>query len=89
VLLPHPVVVVSPAVAGWAVLRVVTGFPVLVMRWSSSGLPRSPECRGLLRFQRSLVADTIVLSPFCHRHAFENRRPGCDYSIRGALARTL
>jgi hypothetical protein len=51
--LAHPVVVVSPAVAGLAVLRVVTVFPVLAMHWFSLGLPRSPECRGLLRFQRS------------------------------------
>ena len=38
--LAHPVVVVSPAVAGWAVLRVVTVFPVLAMRWFSLVLPQ-------------------------------------------------
>jgi hypothetical protein len=50
----HPVVVVSPAVAGSAVLRVVTVFPVLAMHWFSLGLPRSPECRGSLRFKKAL-----------------------------------
>ena len=50
----HPVVVVSPAVAGWAVLRVVTVFPVLAMHWFSLGLPRSPECRGSLRFKKAM-----------------------------------
>jgi hypothetical protein len=50
-LLAHPVVVVSPAAAGWGVLRVVTVFPVLAMRWFSLGLPSSPECGGLLRFR--------------------------------------
>ena len=50
----HPVVVVSPAVAGSAVLRVVTVFPVLAMHWFSLGLPRSPECRGSLRFKKAM-----------------------------------
>jgi hypothetical protein len=60
--LAHPVVVVSPAVAGWAVLRVVTVFQVLAMRWFSLGLPGSPEYRGLLRFQRSHVDGKAIFN---------------------------
>jgi hypothetical protein len=60
--LAHPVAVVSPAVAGLAVLRVVTVSPVLVMRWFSLGLPRSPGCRGFTPLsKRNHVDDGKVI----------------------------
>jgi hypothetical protein len=49
------------------------------------GLPRSPECHGLLRFQRSHIANPIILSP-CHRHAFGIAEVVVITRLRGALA---